>query len=242
MDNVIRRLTRLTALGAALILTSALSASVTGRVVDAAGQPVRNATVIADNTLFYNTNVIGYTDANGKYKLDISKPIGTWNVTATVNLKYGDYEVGIDLIPENPKLLAGMEGGVRNFTFKPKPVTSADPYGSLGHVIVTPSIDTYDIDETRIELTLTPVGKLADGSAGRVIQGRPRRTGDGALLANVMWGTYRVTATYEGQPLQISRRPRPDHNEDYAWGRSYTGPFVEGFYKTQPTLFLEVRR
>lgn len=195
MNRVTRRLTRLSALGAATVLTSALSASVTGRVVDSAGIPVRNATVIADNTLFYNINVIGYTGANGKYKLDISKPVGTWNVTAKVNLKYGDFSVGIDLIPENPKLLVGTEGGVRDFTFKPKPVTSADPYGSLGQVIVTPALGIYDMDETKLELTLTPVGKLADGSAGSVIKGRPRRTPDGAVLANVIWGTYRVTAT-----------------------------------------------
>ncbi|MBB6015395.1 carboxypeptidase-like regulatory domain-containing protein [Deinococcus radiopugnans] len=225
----------------ALCSASALSASVTGRVVDAAGQPVKNATVIADNTLFYNTNVIGYTDANGKYKLDISKPIGTWNVTAKVNLKYGDYEVGIDLIPENPKLLAGTEGGVRNFTFKPKPATSADPYGSLGWVFLGSAIGVYDIDETKVELTLTPVGKLADGSAGSVIRGHPLKSADGAVLANVMWGTYRVTATYEGKPLQISRRPRPGEDEDYAWGSSYTGPFVTGFYQLKPSLFLEVR-
>ena len=225
----------------ALCSASALSASVTGRVVDAAGNPIGNATVIADNTLFYNTNVIGYTDASGKYTLDISRPVGTWNVTATVNLKYGDYEVGIDLMPENPKLLAGTEGGVRNFTFKPKPATSADPYGSLGWVFLSSATGVYDIDETRVELTLTPVGQLADGSAGSVVRGRPLKSADGAVLANVMWGTYTVTATYQGQPLQISRRPRPGEDEDYAWGSSYTGPFVEGFYQLKPSMFLEVR-
>ncbi|GAA3999450.1 hypothetical protein GCM10022631_07920 [Deinococcus rubellus] len=240
MSSLLRRLTRLTTLGAAILLTSALSASVTGRIVDAAGKPVKEAKVIADNTLFYNTNVIGSTDVNGHHKLDISRPLGTWKITAVLNLKYGDSEVGIDLIPENSKLLAGTEGGVRNFTFKPKPVSSADPYSRLGTVRVSSAISVYDIDETKIERTLTPVGELADGGAGRIIKGRPQKTPDGSLLANVMWGTYKVTATYEGKPLQISRRPLP--GEEEVWGSSYTGPFVLGFYQTKPAMFLQVKR
>ncbi|WP_019011315.1 carboxypeptidase-like regulatory domain-containing protein [Deinococcus aquatilis] len=235
--TLFRFLVLLTALSSAVVR----AASVTGQIVDTAGQPVKHATVIADNTLFYNTNVIGYTDSNGRYKLDISRPVGTWNVTATVQIKYGDYTVDIEMIPTNPALLAGTQGGVRNFTFKPQPATPAQPYGSLGWVIVNSAVGVYDIDETKIELTLTPVGKLADGSAGRVIKGRPLKAAEGALLANVMWGTYRVTASYEGRPLQISRRPRPGEDEDYVWGSSYTGPFVKGFYLLKPALFLEVK-
>lgn len=226
---------------AALCSASAVAASVTGRIVDAAGRPVQNATVYARNTLFYNTNVIGSTDANGRYTLDISRPVGTWNVSAYKEFKYAGQTISIELIPENPKVLAGTEGGVRNFTYRPKPVTPDDPYGNLGHVSVTAALDAPDLDETQVELTLTPLGKLADGSAGSVIRARPRRTGDGALLVNVMYGTYRITATTQGKPLQISRRPRPGEGEDYAWGSSYTGPFVMGFYRTTPTIFLEVK-
>lgn len=238
---MLRPLMRLAAL-CSLCAASAVAASVSGRVVDGAGRPVRGATVIADNTLFYNTNVIGYTDANGRYKLDISRPVGTWNVTASLTLKYAGQDIAIELIPENPQVLAGTEGGVRNFTFRPKPVTPDDPYGNLGQVSVTAAFEASDLDLTQVELTLTPLGKLADGSEGQVIKARPRNTADGALLVNVMYGTYRVTASYQGKPLQISRRPRPGENEDYAWGSSYTGPFVMGFYKLRPTLFLEVRR
>ena len=141
-------------------------------------------------------------------------------------------------------MVVGKDGGVRNFAFKPKPVTRDDPYGNLGRVVVSQEVGEYDLDESKIELTLTPVGKLADGSVGKVIKSRLQNTRSGYMLVNVMWGTYRVTATDEGGPLQLRRHPTggEDYDTGSPWGSSYTGPFVPMFQDPVPHLYLEVKR
>lgn len=211
---------------------------ITGRVVNAQGQPVQGAEVIADNTLAYNSNLIVYSDAQGRYRIDVSVLPTTWNVTANVKLNYGGETYTIPLVPENPEVVAGRVGGVRNFTLKPKAITSRDPYGNLGIVNVQRGIGD-DTDESRVTLALTPVGKLADGSTGKPLTVKPIRSGDGWIVPNVMWGTYRVTATQDGQPLEIRRKASDGSG---VWGKNYTGGFVLDYYAVRPTLFVEVRR
>lgn len=206
---------------------------VTGKIVDEQGKPIVRAEVVADNTLFYNTNVIGYTDASGTYRLDIRQPIGTWHVTATMNLNYEGQTIAVDLVPDSDEVVAGTAGGVRNFTFKP----AATQYGSLGLVNIRTGIGFYG-DLGEMTVTLKSVGTLADGSSNKTIAARPVQSGDGYIIKNVMYGTYLATVSYQGQDLFV--RKAVSSGPDPAYGKSFTGGFWRDFYALKPTMFLEV--
>lgn len=206
---------------------------VTGKIVDEQGKPIVRAEVVADNTLFYNTNVISYTDASGNYRLDIRQPIGTWHVTATMTLNYEGQTIAVDLVPDSDEVLAGTVGGVRNFTFKP----AATQYGSLGLVNIRTGIGFYG-DLGEMTVTLKSVGTLADGSSNKTIAARPVQSGDGYIIKNVMYGTYLATVSYQGQDLFV--RKAVSSGPDPAYGKSFTGGFWRDFYALKPTMFLEV--
>lgn len=206
---------------------------VTGKVVDASGKPIAGAQIIADNTLYYNTNAIGYTNAKGEYRLDVRQPLGTWNITAKLLLKYEGERIEIDLIPQNDQVVAGNVGGVRNFVFKPAETT----YGNLGMVNVRMALGFYPEVE-RLKVTLKPVGTLADGTKGKTIEAKLVSTGDGYIVKNVMYGTYDVTVALDGKPLfvrkAVSGGPSP------AYQKTFRGGFWKDFYSLRPVMFLEV--
>jgi hypothetical protein len=206
---------------------------VTGKIVDGQGSPIVHAEVVADNTLLYNSNVIGYTDASGIYRLDIRKPVGTWHVTASMNLNYEGQTIAVELVPDSDEVLAGTVGGVRNFTFKP----AATQYGSLGLVNIRTGIGFYG-DPAEMTVTLKSVGTLADGSSNKTIVAKPVNSGDGHIIKNVMYGTYLATVSYQGQDLFVRKAVRS--GPDPAYGKSFTGGFWRDFYALRPTMFLEV--
>ncbi|GGJ28935.1 carboxypeptidase-like regulatory domain-containing protein [Deinococcus roseus] len=207
---------------------------VTGKVLNADGQPIPNAEVIADNTLYYNTNVIGYTNARGEYSLDVRQPLGTWNITARMRLKYEGTTVDVDLIPENEQLVAGNVGGVRNFVFRPANTT----YGNLGIVNVRMALGFY-AEPSQMKVILKPVGKLADGTTGKTREATLDNTGDGYIVKNVMYGTYEVTITLNGKPLYV-RKAQSSGGQLKFTQKSFKGGFWKDFYALRPTMFLEI--
>lgn len=187
-----------------------------GLVVDSTGAPMAGVEVIADNTLFYNTNVIGYTDATGHYRLDISHPLGTWQVSATATLQYRGQPFTIAIEPEDPALVTGAEGAVRDFALSLRNLS--------GPVLVMSGVGDYTPYE-EIEMTLEPVGPIIDGSAGSTIVSTLGITGDGWAVTGVPYGRYRITATHlpTGETMLVSR-PLTVH-QDYDWRESYTADF-----------------
>ncbi|BDP44025.1 hypothetical protein DAETH_39940 (plasmid) [Deinococcus aetherius] len=212
---------------------------ITGTVVNEQGVPLPGVEVVADNTLGYNSNLITRTDAQGRYRIDVRNAPVTFNVTASLSIRYDGYSASVALVPQTPETVPGGVGGVRNFTFKPKPLSQADPYGNLACVFVEREAGNFDIDPAQVILTLTPVGKLADGSTGKVRQTKLVMSGSGWVAANVMWGTYKVTGTMNGRPIELRRRI--PGMETYPWGMSYTGGFTRDYQALQPNMFLEIR-
>lgn len=212
---------------------------ITGVVTDEHGTPLPGVEIVADNTLAYNSNLKARTDARGRYKIDVRNAPVTFQVFAYLHVSYDGFSASVDLVPENPDAVAGGVGGVRNFVYKPKPTTRDDPYGNLGMVFVERVVGEYDVDPTKVVVTLTPVGKLADGSTPKPRTATPVPSGSGPVIANVMWGTYKVTATLNGRPLEVRRRI--GGFETFAWGASYTGGFTKDYYALRPSMFLEVR-
>ncbi len=188
-----------------------------GRVIDSGGQPLAGVEVVADNRQFYNTNVVGLTGAKGFYRLDVRNPVGTWHATAQLKRKLNGQSYTFDLHPENDADFAGVDGGVRNFTWK---LSGERPdggrYGSP--VIVYASLDNpYYIDTSNLELTLKPVGPLPDGSSGKTIVGKVISTGDGDAVADLPVARYEISARYldpTAGPMSLVIRKRYD--EQYA--------------------------
>jgi hypothetical protein len=147
---------------------------------------------------------MAHTDAEGRYKIDVRNAPVTFNVTATMRLTYEGFSVGVNLVPEDPEFVAGGVGGVRNFTFRPKPLTPNDPYGNLACVFVEREAGNLEVDPGRLVLTLKPVGRLADRSTGGVRTTRLVMSGSGWVAANVMWGTYEITATMTESPWSFA--------------------------------------
>ncbi len=213
---------------------------ITGKVVDQNGKPIKGAEIVADNTLSYNSNLIGYSGADGTYRIEIGSLAATWSVTATLRLTYNGSKATVTLTPDNDQLVAGglHGGGVRNFSYRPQSGTSSNPYGSTGVINVQRGIGQYGVDESKVTLTITPVGKLADGSTGKRLVVKPILSGDGWIVPNMMFGTYTVSATMDGAPIQV--RQKVPRGAFPAWSSSYTGGFTHDFWAVRPVMFVEL--
>ncbi len=184
--------------------------ALSGKVVDARGQPMSGVTVVADNTLLYNSNALGTTGADGTYRIDVSRPAGTWHASATHKVQYNSRSYTFDLDPNDDSVFAGNAGAVRNFTWRlsgKRP--DSGTYGGFVAVYVDQLLDPENpgqaINSDDIELTLTPNGRLVDGSDGAPITKKLVRTPDGDAVEDVPVGRYTVTARY----VQAGKSPRP---------------------------------
>lgn len=206
---------------------------VTGTVKDQAGNPLKNVGIIANNTAYYNTNVIGYTDGQGTYRLDISRPAGTWNITAYQTLTYKGKTIDVPLEAEDERVVSGSEGGTRNFIYRP----GTGPYGNLGLVFVGATTGSYP-DLSKVSVHLKSIGALADGTSNVEISSDLTQTGSGWLIKNVMYGTYEVEATLDGQPLYVRQTPNSGslpYNDT-----TIVAEFTDGRFDTRPVIQLEV--
>jgi hypothetical protein len=166
-----------------------------GRVIDSAGQPIAGVVVNADHTLRYNANIQARSGKDGTYRLKV--PAGPYRVTAKLTRDFLDVRYGFDLHPETPDDVNGDEGAIRDFTWRltGRRLPPADGfYGGLVVAYTRPGDFSLQISD--IELTLTPDGKLVDGSNGKPITGKLVSTGDGFALRDVPVGNYKIAARH----------------------------------------------
>ena len=175
---------------------------VKGTVVDAQGKPLAGVEVVANNTQFYNANILGKTDAQGRYRLQLTA--GSWQMTASFMRDYNGQSYRVELTPDNDAAFAGTEGAVRNFKW------IARGEARQGSVFVYSDITIELLDSEHIELTLVPVGPLLDGSIGKTIVGKLKVTPDGDGLTDVPLGRYKIGARYlkPGEEGLLEVKPR----------------------------------
>jgi hypothetical protein len=177
---------------------------VKGKVTDSNGTPLSGVEVVANNTLLYDANGLGTTDANGNYRIELI--IGSWQMTASMMREFNGQTYRIDLTPDNDAAFAGSEGAIRNFVWQ-----SSGGKAQQGSVFAY-SDNTVEFLETQyIELSLEPQGLLLDGSSGQTITGMLTHTADGDGLINVPLGRYKITARYlvPGEtPAVLEIKPR----------------------------------
>lgn len=183
---------------------------VSGRALDPNGKPLANADITVNHTQFHNHNILGKTDANGRYNLSVTA--GSWYVRGTVNVRFDNKTYTLDLFPETLGAFAGTEGAVRNLRWKlsgEKPREfgmsgyyggSLDVYGSIG--------EFFDTDN--VEFTLEPVGPLIDGSTGKTLKVKA----DALSAKDIPLGRYAITARYLPDNQQMVLRKR-NANQTY---------------------------
>ncbi|WP_241243047.1 Ig-like domain-containing protein [Paenibacillus whitsoniae] len=176
---------------------------VKGYVRDMNGKPLSGVSVYADNTLLYDSNILGVTDENGQYLLELPELTTTWRVGGKYTTTYNGKTFNFDLVPDVDQPLAGKTGAVRNFTWK----------NDSGKIYIYPSFGGFDdnmpeFNMIDLELTLTPVGPLLGGGEGQTIVKRAGPVVDGAGVESIPIGKYKATAKWmpEGHdpiPMQL---------------------------------------
>ena len=176
---------------------------VKGRLVNAQGQPIAGAKVYAGHTTFYNTNVIGVTDADGYYELDIEQPGGTWTVHAEVTRPYNSTNYTFYVYADNDMPVSGTAGAIRNLTWKLSGTIPGTTNGKYGAKVAYYDNSAIYIRGEEIEFTLVPQEPLADGSTGQTITAFATAnfamlgTTIGSGLDDVPMGRYQISARYK---------------------------------------------
>ncbi|MFC4454259.1 hypothetical protein [Deinococcus sonorensis] len=171
------------------------------------GQPVPDVEVYADNTLQYNVNQTGRTDAQGHYRIPLPKnELGTWRGGAILTREYHGVNYRFVLVADDRTEFPAEKGAVRNFTWKLTGKTPDDGYYG-GSLWMYGAVDEPGFDLSRVEVTLEPDGPIIDGSAGKTIKAFLY----GSQIRDIPIGRYRVTARYlpedgPAQPVLIAER------------------------------------
>ncbi|WP_300598441.1 carboxypeptidase-like regulatory domain-containing protein [Niabella sp.] len=178
----------------------------TGKVVDTQGKPLSDVAITIENTLTGTyVSYVGKTGADGTYKIKIGK-VGTYHANAYLVKSYNGKSYRLPLHPDNDEVFSNA-GAVRNFQWKLSGAMPEDGYYGA-HIELIGELG-MDIDEQSIEYTLTPVGKLIDGSDGKVLTlhtGQPN-TPAYNKLTDIPIGRYTLAAVYvkngQRQPLRL---------------------------------------
>lgn len=194
---------------------------VAGKVANTQGNPLEGVDIVVNNSQFYNNNILGQTDDDGNYKLEVEP--GSWYVRATIDVQYDNRTYTLDLDPDNSKGFAGTEGAVRNFQWK---LTGARPtdFGASGYyggsIEIVGGGAFADVDG--VELTLKPVAPLIDGSTGQTVTQNP----EGYVLEDVPIGRYEISARYipENRPMRIRIR-----NKEQEFSAAVTDSFEPAY-------------
>ncbi|MEF3310482.1 stalk domain-containing protein [Paenibacillus sp. GYB004] len=173
---------------------------VKGKVVNPQGEPIKGALITIDNQLLYNSNSQIKTDANGQYRIELTKMAATYKAYAEYSIMYEGVKHSVDLIPDDDSPFAGNEGAVRNFTVK---LDSSTGTGGSAEVLfymmdlihpLNPVAEPPNRDD--VTLTLEPEGKMLDGTSGKKIVSKGSRSNNGYGVHNVPIGKYKVSAVY----------------------------------------------
>jgi len=176
---------------------------VKGRVVDTRGQPLEGAVVYT--ALAHDKRVPGWTrtDAQGNYQMSKLALDSPYMIFAWLGVDYRGKKFCLRIAPEtsadyNTYLI--RDGAVRNFRWKLQGRIEDSDYAPDddgawfgGTIRLFPEFEDGDHNST-LELTMTPIGPLIDGSTGAVLS----KTVDlqkSTYVLDIPAGAYKITAT-----------------------------------------------
>lgn len=198
---------------------------VRGYVKDLSGNPLKGATIGIRASYFAGqySGAQGETDANGYYEFVVPKGSAHY-YNAGYGVEWGDGIAATGLHPADGKLesFTTVDGAVENFVLLPygitsrenvseNPYVSSSYYGGSIHVFYNTREKTDNnivagsiLEDSVIEITLTPEGKMLDGTAGKTFIIRQPIGFKGNLsIHNIPLGRYRITAKTGGKALKM---------------------------------------
>lgn len=190
---------------------------VKGRATRSDGTPLQGATVIADNTLMYDSNALAVTGADGRYRIELpSADAFTWRVYVGIDVPFDGQQFHIDLAMDSDDPFASADGAVRNATWQltgPHPGNPDLVYG--GRVYFYEDLDHDDLYGGYYRVFFSPT-ELIDGST---MDPFILESGEGEdWIDDIPLGRYEVVVAYvftDGRPaVQLGVRPR--NTGDYA--------------------------
>jgi hypothetical protein len=205
---------------------------VSGRVTDALGRPIAGASVVINNAVWFNRNIVLTSGADGTYRYEMP-PTDSWYVRGTTDVSYNGRTYRMELKPDYAGSFSGVDGRVVNLQWT---MTGAVPtdFGHSGFYGGSVEIDAgWDLsDLAGVSLTLTPVGKLIDGSTGTTITRAITGDASSFALRDVPIGRYKVSATRNGVPLVIRMRHSSQYVADVTadFEPAYAGATSYGIY------------
>jgi hypothetical protein len=194
-------------------------------VKDLSGNPLKGATIGIRASYFAGqySGAQGETDANGYYEFVAPKGSAHF-YNAGYQVEWGAGIAALGLHPADGKLesFATVDGAVENFVLLPYGITSREnvsenPYVSSSYYGGSIRIDYYAVsksdegitpgrlvENSLLEITLTPEGKMLDGTAGKTFVIRHTVGFKGNFnIHNIPLGRYRITAKTGGKALKM---------------------------------------
>lgn len=213
--------------------SSALAGSVRGLVVDDTGAPKAGVQV----EVVYQTYRAGelnsagasiketaVTGADGRYAISTDRlPPGEYAANAYEVVVNAGRELNVDLVPDDATTFAGNADTVRNFTAGLVENTPDMPYGNAGVFVLNNAIgDFTDLSAAVVTLINRDTGKTYVKTV--------RPTGEGLAATGIPFGTYEVSVTLDGAPLQV-KLWSPDAPPEF--GPTVTHDFIMGWLRNQ---------
>lgn len=200
---------------------------VKGYVRDVKGNSIPDVEIFADNTLLYDSNLLAVTDESGHYRIELPQIATTYRMGANITKEFNGKNFTFHLAADVDRPLAGSTGAVRDFTWK-----KFD-----GLIYIYNDFSSFDeslpeFNMSDLEITLTPVDPLLDGSTGQTLIKRGGPVSNGAGVDKVPIGRYKATARWlpeghEPMPMQIT----VNNSSKYAESAEFE------FYESQTTSY-----
>lgn len=211
----------------------------TGKVTDTKGNPLANVQITIENVLPGASNShLGKTDDKGFYKIKVGI-VGAYRASAYHDVVYNGVAYSLPLHADNDETFSN-DGAVRNFQWKLSgPMYSGGNYGSS--ITLNSDINFQIDDPENVEYTLTPVGKLIDGSDGKVLTMRPGlpNTASYEKLLDIPIGRYTLTAVYLNRGARKPLRLKLTQDFEGAYKGSLVINFPAFFYEGVAVLYNE---
>lgn len=210
------------------------SGKVRGYVKDWTGKPLAGANIGVRSSYLagYYSGGQGVTDKNGYYELTPPKGMANF-YNAGYQIEWGEGVAAVSLHPADGKLdiFVTSDGAVENFVLLPYGITSRENLQENAHLPSTfyggaiflswYSAEADDNnappfavrDNAKLEITLTPEGKLFDGSSGQPIIIRKTAGISGAFrIHNIPLGRYKISIKANGKTLKMKDTKKNDPN------------------------------
>ena len=209
---------------AASTSTPVQKGTVSGRVTDAADNPLAGIKVVLEHTLWSATYVFATTNSDGYYKADLPKdPAGSW--TAKAQLEKAAYGINykFDLHPSGIEPFTVNDKPQRDFTWK---LQGAKPSGNQYYGA---HVDLYqwaiDVNMTGVRLVFTPLPgeTLVDGSPAKIIERAVEDVAGTFMVRDLPIGKYTVKAIYPVKTLLLDNRKDngdPEQQKTVVFGKN----------------------